>query len=682
MKYVTPKFPVLLHGGDYNPDQWLDRPDILEQDIALMKEAGCNAFSMGIFAWSRLEPEEGRYELDWLETIVQRLYENGIYTILATPSGARPAWMAQKYPEVLRVESNGRRILFSDRHNHCYSSPIYREKVRGINTALAKRFAHHPGVILWHISNEYGGSCHCELCQENFRKWLQKKYGTLDALNHAYWSAFWSHTYTDWSQISSPMDHGELSIHNLVLDWKRFTTDMTVDFMRDEIVPLKRENPEIPVTTNMMGLYDGLNYFKFKDVCDVISWDNYPLWHSENEETVPARIAMTHDLMRSIHPGKPWILMESSPSATNWQPVCKLRRPGMHMLSSMQAVAHGSDSVLYFQWRKGRGSFEKFHGAVVDHYGKSDTRVFQDVAAVGRRLKNLTEEICGTSCQSKAAMIYDMENRWAIGEMQGLHNGRQGYLEDLLTLYRPFFQNGINVDMIDMESDFSPYTLVVAPMLYMLRGKIAEKLRRFVEQGGTLVTTYWSGIVDENDLCYLGGMPGDGMMELLGLRTEEIDALYPGESNGMVVTSPLSGMKQEYRTGDLCDLIHLSTATALAEYKEDFYAGRPALTVNSFGKGKAYYIAARMQEDFYQDFLGSLIGELSLQPFPAELPHKVTMNTRTNPETGTDYYFFQNFNEQAVSFPVAGSLTDIETGEKAEGILHMEPYSVKILKKG
>ena len=504
MKHTTPKFPVLLHGGDYNPGQWLDRPDILEQDVALMKEAGCNAMSLGIFDWIRLEPEEGRYDLDWLEKIIDRLYAEGIYTVLATPSGARPSWMAQKYPEVLRVGSDGERILFSGRHNHCLSSPVYRKKVHDINVALAKRFGSHPAVILWHISNEYGGDCHCELCQENFRKWLQAKYKTLDALNKAYWSAFWSHTYTDWSQLHSPSDHGEHSIHNLVLDWKRFTTDQTVDFMKAEIAPIREICPDIPVTTNMMEFYSGLNYYKFRDVCDVLSWDNYPLWHSEGENRVPIHTAMAHDVIRSIHPGKPWLMMESSPSATNWQPVCKLRRPGMHMLSSMQAIAHGSDSVQYFQWRKGRGGSEKFHGAVVDHYGKGDTRVFREVAAVGKRLAALSGKLCGAEYPAQAAILYDVENRWAIEQMQALHNGNQGYMDELESFYAPFFHKGVNVDLVDMESELSGYSLLVAPMLYMFRAGIGEKLRRFVEEGGTLIMSAFSGIVDENDLCYLG----------------------------------------------------------------------------------------------------------------------------------------------------------------------------------
>ena len=677
MKHTTPKFPALLHGGDYNPGQWLDRPDILEQDLVLMKEAGCNAMSLGIFDWIRLEPQEGRYDFDWLEAIIDRLYANGIYTVLATPSGARPSWMAQKYPEVLRVGSDGERILFSGRHNHCLSSPVYRKKVHDINAALAKRFGSHPAVILWHISNEYGGECHCELCQENFRKWLKKKYKTLDTLNRAYWSAFWSHTYTDWSQLHSPSEHGEHSIHNLVLDWKRFTTDMTVDFMKAEAAPIREICPEIPVTTNMMELYSGLNYYKFKDVCDVLSWDNYPLWHSEGENSVPIHTAMAHDMIRSIHPDRPWLMMESSPSATNWQPVCKLRRPGMHMLSSLQAVAHGSDSVQYFQWRKGRGGSEKFHGAVVDHYGKSDTRVFREVSAVGSRLKNLSPSLCGAEYPAKAAILYDVENRWAIEQMQGLHNGNQGYMEELEAFYAPFFHRGVNVDLVDMESDFSGYELLIAPMLYMFRAGIGEKLRRFVKEGGTLVMSCFSGIVDENDLCYLGGMPGEGMMEVLGLRSEETDALYPQDRNTALVTHGLPGMKPSYEIHSLCDLIHLSTAKPLAEYGKNFYAGLPALTANTFGKGKAYYVACRMESAFYEDFLGALFQELSLLP-PVSLPEKVTVNTRINSDTGAAYYIFQNFNSFPILLDLPEGWTDTETNTPVFQ-LSIEGYGVRVV---
>lgn len=371
-----------------------------------MKKAHYNVMSLSMFSLSQLEPEEGVYRLDWLESVISNLFENGIYTILSTPSGARPHWLAAKYPEVFRTEANRTCKLFGGRHNHCYTSPIYRQKVANINELLAKRFAHHPGVILWHLSNEYGGECHCPLCQEAFRNWLKEKYQSLDSLNKAWWTDFWSHTYTDWNQIESPAPHGESMLHGLTLDFKRFVSYQTLDFLKWERNHLKPYAPELPVTTNMMYYYDGLNYFDFKDEVDIISWDSYPVWHkgSSTDEAIGADTAMFHDIMRSIKKA-PFLLMESTPSQTNWQNVGKLKKPGMHMLSSLQAIAHGSHSVQYFQWRKSRGSCEKFHGAVVDHYGKEDTRVFKEVAAVGERMAQLSA-LTSTQVQAEVVILY------------------------------------------------------------------------------------------------------------------------------------------------------------------------------------------------------------------------------------------------------------------------------------
>ena len=358
----------LLHGGDYNPEQWLKRPDILAKDIDMLEESGCNVVSLGIFSWSTLEPEEGVFNFGWLQEIIDKLYKRGISTILATPSGARPKWMADKYPEVLRVDETRHRALFGFRHNHCYTSPVYREKVHIINKKLAQEVATHPGVILWHISNEYGGECHCPLCQEAFRNWLKEKYQTIENLNDQWCTTFWSHTYNSFDQIESPSKIGETQLHALNLDWKRFVTHQTADFIHQEIAALREGGSTLPTTANLMHYFGGLDYFKIAKEIDVGSWDTYPTWHKEAVIDTAYDNGMCHDLMRSLK-GKPFFQMESCPTSTNWQSVSKLKKPGMLFAQSMQAIAHGGEGALYFQIRQSRGASEKFHGAVIDHYG-------------------------------------------------------------------------------------------------------------------------------------------------------------------------------------------------------------------------------------------------------------------------------------------------------------------------
>lgn len=677
---ISSKLPVMMHGADYNPDQWLDHPAILQEDIRLMKLAGCNVVSVGMFSWASMEPEEGKFTFEWLDKLLDSLEKNGIHVWLSTPSGARPAWMSQKYPEILRVDRNRVRILHGKRHNHCYSSPIYREKTAMINRKLAERYRNHPAVVGWHISNEYGGECHCDLCQEVFRAWLKERYGTLEQLNRAWWTTFWSHTYTSWSQIESPAPHGENGVHALNLDWRRFVTARTVDFCRHEITAVQQAGSDLPVTTNFYEHLGALDFRQFGPILDVMSWDAYQKWHKDKDERqVAAQTAFIHDLFRSIK-RQPFLLMESTPSTTNWQPVSKLKRPNMHKLSSLQAVAHGSDSVQYFQWRKSRGSYEKFHGAVVDHVGHEHTRVFKDVAELGDTLAKLSE-IVGTTTPARVAILFDWDNLWAVEDSQGPRNCGVHFIETVQAHYYAFWQQGVSVDIIGAADDFSSYKLIVAPMLYLCREETGRKLEQFVEKGGSLVTTYWSGIVNETDLCYLNGFPGP-LRKLLGVWAEEIDGLYDEDSNEvMMLANNAFGLNGTYEAHELCELIHLEGAEVLGQFTEDFYAGRPALTVNNWGNGKAYYMAARLKADFLHAFYKQIVELIGVsRAINTELPASVNVQVRT--DGSSDYLFVMNFSEKAQRITLdQRSYTELETGKPVQGELELAAYDVSVLKR-
>ncbi|WP_444980830.1 beta-galactosidase [Paenibacillus agaridevorans] len=677
-KPLFPQLRALLHGADYNPEQWRHRPDILEEDLRLMRLAKCNVMAIGMFSWSILEPREGVFQMEWLDDTMERLHRSGIFTILGTPSGARPAWLAKKYPEVLRVRPERVRNLFGMRHNHCYTSPVYREKVGIVNTMLAERYGKHPGLLLWHISNEYGGECHCELCQTAFRLWLRRKYdGDLQRLNEAWYTTFWSHTYSDWEEIESPSPIGEFKLHGLQLDWNRFVTYQSIDFMKSEIEPFKRLAPEIPVTTNFMGDCN-IDYARMAEHIDIVSWDSYPQWHERCPDWQTAcSTAFHHDKFRLLKPGQPFLLMESTPSVTNWQEVAKLKRPGMHLLSSVQAIAHGSDSVQYFQWRKSRGSSEKLHGAVVDHSGREETRVFREVAATGNCLEQL-ERIAGTTVPAAVALIYDKENGWAVEGADGPRKPNLSYAREVQRHYEPFWKRGIPVDVVPMDRPLDGYKLVVAPMLYMLKRGTAERLEAFVRSGGALVLTYWSGIVDDNDLCFLGGFPGP-LRSLAGVWAEELDSLYPEDRN-FIVMKEKDGWKSAeatYSVSLMCDLVHAETAEVLAEYGDDFYRGYPALTVNRVGDGKVYYLAARTEQAFLDDWYGKLADDTALErALRADWPEGVSAGMRT--DGVRDYIFVLNFTAREQRIAIREVVRELD-GREVGASLVLPPYGFRPL---
>ena len=654
-------FDHIVHGGDYNPEQWIRTPEIWDEDMRLMKLAHINSATVGIFSWAMIEPEEGVYNFEWLDTMLDKLHANGIDVILATPSGARPNWLAAKYPEVLRVDENGIRNDFGVRHNHCLTSPLYRKKVREINRVIALRYKDHPAVKMWHISNEYSGECHCELCQQAFVEWLKKEYNNdLDELNLQWWNRFWSHTVTDWSQIRSPKYRGEVCSSPLRLAWRRFVSDSHISFYENEIAPLRELTPEIPITTNFMNMYDGIDYQEFASHLDLISWDNYPAWDHGENALVAQNTAFVHDVFRSMKNGQPFFMMESTPSLVNWHDVNKLPASGMQQLSAIQAIAHGADSVQYFQWRKSRGSHEKYHGAVVDHCGHEHTRVFRDVTATGLAIEKLSAVVGGRT-DSKAAIVYDWENDWAIKEFCGFNNKNRDYLKECRKWYAPLRKKGIAVDVIPMDADFSKYDLVIAPFLYMLKDGTDKRIEKYVADGGTFVATYLTGIVNKNDLCYLGGWPANDLKKVFGIWNEETDSLPQGMKNKATFNGKM------YDVDFVCDLIHANTATVLGTYKSDFYADRPAVTVNDFGMGKAYYVAFRNDGELCSDFCDYIVGELGLKADAPEIEHGAQTEIRKR----GNCIFVMNFADNETTVTLGKVYTTVLSNERIAGTVKL-----------
>lgn len=450
-----------LHGGDYNPEQWWDEPGVINQDFALFKQSKINTVTVGIFSWPKLEPQEENYDFLWLDEIFDRVEEMNGHVILATPSGARPAWLAQKYPEVLRTDNRGNKRGFGGRHNHCLTSPIYRKKVYEINTKLAEHFGQRKSLVLWHISNEYSGECYCDLCKDAFRKWLKNKYGDLATLNHAWWNTFWSHTYNDWDQVNLPSPLSEMGNKGMSLDWKRFITDQTISFIDNKTAPLKKITPNIPVTTNMMAgnpLMDpfaGFDYQKIARHLDFISWDSYPAWGNDVQSTeeLGQNVGLIHDFFRSLK-HQNFLVMENTPSRVNWHNFDRAKRPGMHELASLQDVAHGSQGVLYFQLRASRGSSEMFHGAVIENRHPEKTRAFKDVTKVGKDLEKISPIVATNYAKAKVAIVFSYDSYWALQDAESYSENKKVW-QTIQKHYRYFYDHDIPVDFVSPEDEFS-----------------------------------------------------------------------------------------------------------------------------------------------------------------------------------------------------------------------------------
>lgn len=601
---MNPKLPSkLLYGGDYNPEQWPE--SVWREDVRLMRAAGVNLVSVGIFSWARLQPAEKRWDFGWLDRIMDLLAQNGIAACLATATASPPPWLSAKHPEVLPVTADGVTLQIGSRQQYSPSSPIYKKSAAALVRKIAQRYRRHPALAAWHINNEY--ACHMQECHgadstRAFRDWLRAKYRTLGALNAAWGTAFWSQGYGTWDEILTPRRAPYHSNPTQCLDFKRFTNDAFLALHRMELAILRETTPAVPVTTNFMGFFKPLDYRAWAPELDFVAWDSYP--DPLDERNSRHEASSGHDLMRSLKPDRPFVLMEQAPSAVNWRPVNFPKRPGLMRLQSLQAVARGGDGVMFFQWRASKAGAEKFHSGLLQHVGAERSRVFAEVAALGAELGKLNP-VAGSLVRNRVAIAFDWHAWWAV-ELES-KPGRIDYVATARSFHRWFYERNIGVDFVHPGASLAAYDLVVAPALYLLPAKSAVNLTNFVSRGGTLLATYFSGIVDENEHVVLGGYPAL-LREALGLWVEEWAPYPEGRKNGVRFGGRKAGCDH------WCDLLHLDGAKALATYTDDFFAGRPAVTRNSHGRGAAYYAGTRLDAAGLDLLLDQVVKEAGVRP--------------------------------------------------------------------
>ncbi|MEV7687001.1 beta-galactosidase [Streptomyces bungoensis] len=659
----------LAFGGDYNPEQWPE--SVWQEDVRLMREAGVTMVSVGIFSWGLLEPAPGAYDFGWLDRVLDLLHSHGIRVDLGTPTVVPPAWFYRAHPEALPVTAEGMRHEFGSRGAICHSNADYRAAAAAITTRLAERYGDHPALAMWHVHNEYGvpvSACYCDNCAAHFRRWLATGYGTVDAVNEAWGTAFWGQHYTALEQINPPRATPTVGNPGQALDYKRFTDATIRENFRRERDILHRLSPGVPVTTNFMTALsqcDSLDYWAWGREVDLVTNDHYLITDGRRTHV---NLAMAADLTRSVAGGAPWLLLEHSTSGVNWQPRNPAKAPGQMARNSLAHVARGSEGAMFFQWRQSRRGAEKFHSAMLPH-GGTETRVWREVVELGASVDSLSP-LRGTRTEADVAVVWDWQSWWA----QNLswrpsedHDAR----ERADSFYEVLYDRHLTADFAHPEADLSAYPLVVVPALYLATEAAGRNLTEYVRDGGTLVVSYFSGIVDEHDAVHEGPYPG-ALRDVLGLAVEEFSPLLRDDR------VRLSGPDGEELTGDVwTEFVVPRGAETVWSYADGLTAGRPAVTRHRFGRGTAWYVSTRLDTRGLDAVLGLAADDARIAP-RTDLPRDVEVVRRSG-EQGS-YLFAINHTATDAKVPLDAPGTELLTGERAAGRLAVPAGAVRVVR--
>jgi beta-galactosidase len=671
MQQALPAKGHMLIGVDYYPEHW--PRERWETDIKLMKEAGFNTVRLAEFSWINMEPEEGRFEFGWLNDAVTLLARYDMNVILGTPTAVMPAWVARKYPETLRQNPDGTRIVWGGRKHNCFSSGTYRLLSERITRAMTEHFARMPNVIGWQIDNEFGGGeCRCPSCLAEFQDWLRKKYGTLDALNRAWGNHFWGLNFTTWGEITFPDNRTDetwaMGNPSACLDFKRFTSWLRYRFQADQVRILRRVCPEDFVTHNFMGLYSELDYYDLAEDLDFVAWDNYPIWSDKPD--IPYSSSLAADVMRGLK-GKNFMIMEQTAGPCGWGAFGRNPRPGEIRKIAYQQLAHGSDGQIWFRWRTCTVGREQYWHGLLGHDGRP-LRRYDEAAQTAKEFLKLEDHLRGTTVVSDVAILYDYDNLWSL-------NFQPGYLGNslqtaIMRYYNALFRAGVNVDIVNRNSNINRYKLVLAPDLSLMPDETAHKLSQYVKIGGVLLTDCRTGIKDCNNICYERTLPGL-LSPVLGIRIEEYSALGPDTWYTVKGTTGLDGI---YTAINYVDWVTPDGCQTIASYADQWHM-KPfsAVTRNSYGKGKGWYVGTIFKEEsFYDNLIAELLEDAGIRP-PVDPPNGVEASIRQG--NGRKLLFLMNHTEQPKIVDVPEGRIELLGNTKTNKTLKLDRFEATVV---
>lgn len=669
-KPISGKEQQFWFGGDYNPEQWPE--EVWDEDIRLMQKAKVNVVTLGVFAWALLEPEEGVFQFEWLDKIVNKLYEGGIAVDMATATATPPRWLTSSHPEILPRDEHGAIIWPGGRQHWRPTSEIFRKYALRLTEKMAEHYKDHPALVSWHISNELG--CHnifdySDDAAKGFRKWLQDKYKSLENLNDSWNGRFWSQTVTDWEQIIPPRSCYAGINPVTMIDFKRFSSDVLLDYYQAEGEILQKITPNIPKTTNLMMMENQVNpvdCFKWGKYLDFVSNDHYYLPDSRHMDELTMSAAMTSGVARK----KPWFLMENSTSSVNWRPVNLRKHSGQIIRDALIQVANGAEGICFFQWRQSQAGAEKFHSSMVPHAGEN-SKIFREVCGLGEALHAIQPVLGSRVEDSRIAMVYDYDSWWAYEN--GLLTKLFDYRAEFFHWYRAALDLGITADIVGKDDSWEKYECVMFPVTYMVDKEVADRAEKYVANGGKLVVTYGSGIADSNDHVYLGGYPGV-FRDLLGVRVEEFVAVAPEDQ--VPLSNEWSGniwVDDITEISDDCEVIaYISKNAGDKSLRE-----QPVITKRSVGKGSAVYIGTKLQRQDAAELMAKYILNLEESAWGENKPLKVRRSSED-----TEYEFiFNRSDKENIEVEIQGEILYSSNAEIHGQIACIEPFGVVVCAK-